>query len=455
MALRAAIATIFMQTKILLVDDETRLRNLLARLLRLEEYEVLEAENIQSGLTLLQLHPTIKVVLLDVRLPDGNGLETVPKVKQINPSAEILLLTAYGTIPDSVQAIKNGAFDYLVKGDDNDKIITLVSKAVEKANLQFRIRELENQVSEKLISLEDIQGESPAILKAKELARKVSHTDTTVLLIGETGTGKELFAQAIHRESNRRTKTFLAINCGAFSRELLESELFGHRAGAFTGATKDKKGLFEEANGGTLFLDEMGEMSLDLQAKLLRVLENREFFRVGDTKPTQVNVRIIAATNRDLLKESQEGHFRADLYYRLSVFQMDLPPLRERLSDLPILAQGLAQSLSRRLRIPFQTIEPDFLKQLSQHNWPGNIRELRNVIERALILSDTGLLKAETLPFHTQNQSIDSFELSVIEQQHIRKVLQHTKGNKTEAARLLGIGLTTLYRKIEEYQLNE
>ncbi len=443
-----------MQTKILLVDDETRLRNLLARLLRLEDYEVLEAENIQSGLNLLRQHPDIKSVLLDVRLPDGSGLDTIPRVKEINPGAEILLLTAYGTIPDSVQAIKNGAFDYLVKGDDNDKIITLVAKAVEKARLQFRIRELENQITEKLISFDEIQGESAGILKAKELARKVAPTDTTVLLIGETGTGKELFAQAIHRESSRRNKTFLAINCGAFSRELLESELFGHRAGAFTGATKDKKGLFEEASGGTLFLDEMGEMSLDLQAKLLRVLENREFIRVGDTKPTQVNVRIIAATNRDLLKESQEGHFRADLYYRLSVFQMELPPLRERLEDVPLLAQGLARSLSQRLRLPFQRIDPDFLQLLGRHQWPGNIRELRNVIERALILADGGVLRSDSLPFQSQDHSVDSFELSTVEQQHIRKVLQYTKGNKTEAARLLGIGLTTLYRKIEEYQLH-
>lgn len=443
-----------MPTKILVVDDETRLRSLLARLLRLEDYEVLEAENIQSGLALLRQHTDVKVVLLDVRLPDGNGLETIPKVKQINSNIEILLLTAYGTIPDSVQAIKNGAFDYLVKGDDNDKIITLVSKAVEKAHLQFRIQELENQVTDKLISFEDIQGESSAMLKAKDLARKVAHTDTTVLLIGETGTGKELFAQAIHRESNRRSKTFLAINCGAFSRELLESELFGHRAGSFTGATKDKKGLFEEANGGTLFLDEMGEMSLDLQAKLLRVLENREFIRVGDTKPTQVNVRIIAATNRDLLKESQSGQFRADLYYRLSVFQVELPSLRERLEDLPLLAHSLAQTLARRMRVPFQGIEPDFLKQLNRHNWPGNVRELRNVIERALILTDNGLLKSDSLPFQTSSSAIDSFELSAIEQQHIQKVLQHTNGNKTETARLLGIGLTTLYRKIEEYHLS-
>ncbi|PMD97175.1 sigma-54-dependent Fis family transcriptional regulator [Siphonobacter sp. BAB-5405] len=443
-----------MENKILIIDDENRLRSLLARLLKLEQYQVLEAENIRSGLKVLEENNDIKVVLMDVRLPDGNGVDTVQKIKQRYPCMEVLLLTAYGTIPDSVTAMKNGAFDYLVKGDDNDKIITLVAKAAEKARLQFRIRELEQQVAGNLYALDQIQGQSPAILRAKDLARKVAHTDTTVLLIGETGTGKELFSQAIHRESNRRTKTFLAINCGAFSRELLESELFGHRAGAFTGALKDKKGLFEEANHGTLFLDEIGELSLDLQAKLLRVLESQEFIRVGDTKPTQVNVRIIAATNRDLLKESQEGHFRADLYYRLSVFQIELPSLRERLDDLPLLAQGLARTLSERLRIPFRSIDPAFLQQLSQHAWPGNIRELRNVIERALILTEDGILRADNLPFR-ESSTLDSFELSAVEQRHIRKVLQHTQGNKTEAARLLGIGLTTLYRKIEEYQLGQ
>ncbi|MBO9640463.1 MAG: sigma-54-dependent Fis family transcriptional regulator [Siphonobacter aquaeclarae] len=445
-----------MTSTLLIIDDETRLRTLLARVLRLEQYEVLEAESLRSGVGLLDKSPEVRVVLLDVRLPDGNGIEAVAKIKAAHPAVEVLLLTAYGTIPDSVLAMKNGAFDYPVKGDDNDRIVTVVSKALEKAQLQARVRELEEQVAGALFSLDDIQGTSPEIVRARDLARRVAQTDTTVLLIGETGTGKELFAQAIHRESSRRAKTFLAINCGAFSRELLESELFGHRAGSFTGATKDKQGLFEEANGGTLFLDEIGELSADLQAKLLRVLETQEFLRVGDTRPTKVNVRILAATNRDLLKESQAGTFRPDLYYRLSVFQIGLPPLRERPGDLPLLAEGLARTLSARLRIPFREIEPAFLRQLSGHSWPGNIRELRNVIERALILNENGVLKAESLPFSLspgQAPAGDSYDLATLERVHIQRVLQHTHGNKTEAARLLGIGLTTLYRKIEEHQL--
>jgi len=260
--------------KILIIDDEEKLRSLLARIISLEDFDVLEAGDCKSGLKKLELSD-IDVVLCDVKLPDGNGVELTSQIKEKHPLVEVILLTAYGNIPDGVQAIKNGAFDYIIKGDDNNRIIPLLNRAIEKGSLAKRVRNLEQQLSKKY-SFDSIIGKSKAILAAIELAKKVAATDTTVLLTGETGTGKEVFAQAIHQSSNRNNKNFVAINCSAFSKELLESEMFGHKAGAFTGAAKDKKGLFDEANGGTIFLDELGEMSLELQAKLLRFLKTGE-----------------------------------------------------------------------------------------------------------------------------------------------------------------------------------
>src|SRR6478672_13297716 len=290
-----------MQGNILIVDDEDKLRSLLKRIITLERFYVQEAVDLKQAKKILE-KDEVEIVLCDVKLPDGNGVDFIQKIKPVHPFTEIILLTAYGNIRDGVQAMKNGAFDYVTKGDDNDKIIPLLNRALEKVQLKKRVQQLEKQVGERY-SFEDVLGESSLIKTAIEMAKKVAPTDATVLLLGETGTGKEVFAQAIHNGSKRIGKPFLALNCSAFTKELLESEIFGHKAGAFTGATKDKKGLIEEANGGTLFLDEIGEMSIDLQSKLLGVLETNEFIKVGDTKPTRVNVRIIAATNRDLKDE--------------------------------------------------------------------------------------------------------------------------------------------------------
>ncbi|MBC7570984.1 MAG: sigma-54-dependent Fis family transcriptional regulator, partial [Spirosoma sp.] len=354
------------------------------------------------------------------------------------------------------------AFDYITKGDDNDRIIPLVSRAVEKAQLQFRIQRLEAQMSHRH-GFDSIIGRSNPIMQAIDLARRVAVTDTTVLLTGETGTGKEVFAQAIHQGSPRRNGPFVAINCGALGREILESELFGHRAGAFTGATRDQKGLFAEADKGTIFLDEIGEMPLDLQAKLLRVLETHEFLRVGDTKPTKTDVRVIAATNRDLAQEAQANHFRLDLYYRLSVFQILLPPLRDRPGDITELAEQFARQDAAKIGRRGVHLSPAFVEKLRQHPWKGNIRELKNVIERAVILAETTAhnlteLTPALLPYEMQDGPLPTdtsaiIDLATLERQHIRRVLRHTNGSKTEAARLLGIGLTTLYRKIQEYGL--
>lgn len=444
-----------MSASILIIDDESKIRSLLARILELEGFAVLQAENAKEGLKLLTNHDIV-VVISDVKLPDANGVELVKQLKAIKPYLEIINLTAYGTIADGVLAIKNGAFDYLTKGDDNDKIIPLVYKAIAKAELQLRVYELEGKINNKY-SFNNILGSAKPIKEAIMLAEKVAMTDTTVLLLGETGTGKEVFAQAIHQQSPRKLKPFVALNCSGFSPELLESELFGYKAGAFTGANKDKKGLLEEANGGTLFLDEIGEMNLDLQAKLLRVLENQSFIKIGATTTNQVNVRIIAATNRNLKEQADAGHFRLDLYYRLSVFIIALPALRERKADIALLADFYLEQFAKKVNRPKPKMEDKLLHALNKHYWKGNVRELKNVMERLVILADGPSLSTQHLPneFFIDSPQSDAFDLQTIEKQHIQKVLAHTKGNKTETARLLNIGLTTLYRKIEEYQLQE
>lgn len=442
--------------QILIIDDEEQLRKLLGRLLSLEGYNILEAGNIKAAGKLLEKEE-VQVILSDVKLPDGNGVQFTSELKRLYPETEVIVLTAYGNIADGVQAIKNGAFDYLTKGDDNNRILPLVSKAMDKAQLQFRIRSLENKIGNKY-DFGNIIGQSKEIKDAIAVAEKVAATDVTVLLLGETGSGKEVFAQAIHRASSRRAQPFVAVNCSAFGREILESELFGHKAGAFTSAIKDKKGFLEEAHNGTIFLDEIGEMAIDLQAKLLRVLETQEFYKVGDSKPIRVNIRIIAATNRELEKEIEAGHFRADLYYRLSAFQIKLPSLNERSKDIPMLASFFLQQFAPKNGKKITGMSEAFSKALQQHNWKGNIRELRNVIERAVILSDAPELDTSSLPFEFQfagpaSVVNSSLTLADVEKQHIIRVLQFAKGNKTKAADIMQIGLTTLYNKIKEYNI--
>ena len=443
--------------KILIIDDEEKLRTLMARIIGLEGFEILEAATCKAALKKLEQF-TADVVLCDVKLPDGNGVDLIKEIKNLYPQIEIILLTAYGNIPDGVQAIKNGAFDYLTKGNDNDKIIPLINRALEKVQLQKRIEKLEQQVGKKY-GFESILGSSPLIQEAIDFAKKVAPTNASVLLLGETGTGKEVFAQAIHTGSLRMGKPFMALNCSAFGKELLESEIFGHKAGAFTGALKDKKGLIEEVNTGTLFLDEIGEMHIDLQSKLLRVLETGEFIKVGDTKSTKVDVRIIAATNRDLQEEVKTGRFREDLFYRINVFTITLPALRDRKKDIPELAVNFLKMFAQKTDKHIDGMSKDFSNHLQNHQWKGNIRELKNVIERAVILAEGSQLTADSLPVELQindthqQSGMSAFELSSVEKLHIQRVLNHTKGNKTEAARLLNIGLTTLYRKIEEYKI--
>ncbi|HZY35729.1 MAG TPA: sigma-54 dependent transcriptional regulator [Mucilaginibacter sp.] len=444
-----------MQSTILIVEDENKFGGLLSRIIEAEGYNVLQAQSARSGLKILE-NEDVRVVISDVKLPDANGVDLVKRIKELHPCVEVINLTAFGSIKDSVKAMKNGAFDYIMKGDDNDRIIPIVNKAVEKANLQFQVSKLEKKLNQHY-SFTDILGKSAAITGAIDLAKKVAHTNTTVLLLGETGTGKEVFSHAIHHESDRRNKPFIAVNCSSFSNELLKSELFGHVAGSFTGATKDKKGLFEEADGGTLFLDEIGEMNLELQARLLRVLEDGTFNRVGDSKHTKVNVRILAATNKDLKYEAENNRFRLDLFYRLAVFTIYLPPLREHREDIEILASHFLKEFSAKLNSKAKKMDESFLKALNHNPWKGNIRELRNVMERAVIISNSDTLTADLLQFEffadSPSDGQSTLNLASIESQYIRKAMSQSKGNKTEASRLLGIGLSTLYRKIEDYKL--
>lgn len=443
---------------ILIIDDEEKLRGLLARIIKSEGFEVVEAPDLKLGFKKLEQND-IDVVLCDVKLPDGNGVDFLQKIKTNFPLTEVILLTAYGNISDGVQAMKNGAFDYIIKGDDNDKIIPLLYKALEKVQLQKKVKQLEKRIMNKY-SFDAIIGKSKALLQVIELAKKVAITDSTVLLTGETGTGKEVFAQAIHENSTRVGKSFVALNCSTFSKELLESELFGHRQGAFTGAVKDKKGFIEEANGGTLFLDEIGEMPLDLQAKLLRVLETNEYITVGDSTPKKSNFRLIAATNRNLKTESEAHRFRSDLYYRLNIFEINLPPLRARAKDIRALTVFFVEKFSVATNKKALEIEDDFLEHLENYSWSGNVRELKNVIERAVILASSNSLTAADLPYEIVNYKensgdtvLSAFAINSMEKLHIQKVLNYTNGNKAEAARLLEIGIATLYRKVEEYRI--
>ncbi|RBL89938.1 sigma-54-dependent transcriptional regulator [Chitinophaga flava] len=443
---------------ILVVEDEEKLRHLLKRIIVLEGFAVHECSSMKTARRILETTP-VDVILSDVMLPDGNGIDLVSHVQERGLQAATILLTAYGNIPDSVRAIKQGAFDYITKGNDNARIIPLLYRALEKVALQRRVLQLEARVGNRYAAFNDILGAAAGIREAKQLAAQAAPSGIPVLLLGETGTGKEMFAQAIHHASTRSEKEFIAINCSAIGKDILESELFGYKAGAFTGASRNKRGLMEEADQGTLFLDEIGEMPLDLQAKLLRVLETSSFIKVGDTRETKVDIRIIAATNRDLVKEIAAGRFREDLYYRLNVFAITLPALRERKEDIPLFAAYFMHLFAGKSGRQVNSMNSEFITQLTMHDWRGNIRELKNVIERAVIVASGTELTPDTLPLdirlhRSPVHQPGAFDLATMEKQHIQWVVRYAAGNKSKAARLLNIGLSTLYRKMEEYSLS-
>ncbi|HCY76042.1 MAG TPA: sigma-54-dependent Fis family transcriptional regulator [Ignavibacteriales bacterium] len=444
-------------SKVLIIDDEPELRNLIRRLLELDGYNVVTAGNKKETLELLK-NNEINIVVSDVRLPDGNGLDLIPVLKKHSPSTEIIILTAYGNIEDGVKAIKAGAFDYIVKGDEDNKLLLVIKNAHEKIRMLNRIDHLEKNVQSKY-SFDSITGISPNLIEVISVAKKVANSTSPILLTGETGTGKEVFAQSIHFESNRKDEPFVAINCSGFAKDLLESEMFGYKAGAFTGAVKNKKGLFEEADRGTLFLDEIGDLDILLQAKLLRVLETNTFIKQGDTKETSVDVRIIAATNKDVKHLIEVEKFRSDLFFRISVIQIDLPPLRKRIEDIKILTDTFIKIFCDKLKKNIPNIDGSFYERISKYNFPGNTRELKNVIERIILLNDKQIITERDLPkefFASLDQNnIDSEKnLQEVEKKHVLAVLKSTDYNKAETAKILGIGLTTLYRKLNEYGLS-
>jgi len=438
---------------LLIVDDERNLRNLLERILSLEGYSVTSCETSKEGLTAIE-NNLFYVALIDVILPDYNGIQLSKEIKEKSPDTEVIVMTAFANIRDGLEAVRNGAFDYIEKDKDEDEIILKVKQAYDKAVLKIKLKELQNKI-DRNFSFNSITGKAKSISGAIELAKKVADTDTTVLLLGETGTGKELFAQAIHESSSRKNKPFIAINCSAIPKDLQESELFGYVKGAFTGAVKDKKGYFEAADGGTIFLDEIGDMSLETQSKFLRVLETNSLTKVGDTKTTHVDVRVISATNKDLKSEIEKVNFKNDLYYRLNTFTIYLPALRERKDDLELLINNFIGNYNDKLNKNISKASEDFISGLKEYSFPGNIRELKNLIERAVILCKGSELMAEDLPEeiyqHKFPVEIQSDSLKEIEKQHILKIYSENKHNKSITAEKLGIGAVTLYRKLKEY----
>ena len=448
-------------SKILIIDDEVQIRTLLTRMMELEGYDVCQAGDCRAALRQLELQ-TPDVALCDVFLPDGNGVDLVLSIKKAVPNVEVILLTAHGNIPDGVQAIKNGAFDYITKGDDNNKIIPLISRAVEKAAMNARLEKLEKKVGQ-AYSFDSILGESKSLKDAVLLAQKVSVTDVPVLLTGETGTGKEVFAQAIHYSSKRARQNFVAVNCSSFSKELLESEMFGHKAGSFTGALKDKKGLFEEANNGTIFLDEIGDLDPSCQVKLLRVLQDQTFEVLGDSRPRKTDIRVVSATNADLRKMVGERIFREDLFYRINLITVKLPALRERREDIPLLARHFADRQAELNGLPRTEFSADALNFLSRLPYPGNIRELKNLVERTILVSGKSTLDASDFDAQylrpnepvkaSDASSLAGMTLDEIERQTILQALDRHKGNLSQVAMTLGISRAALYRRLEKFNI--
>ena len=439
--------------RILVVDDEAAMRQSLKDWLMEDDYEVDLAASGEDAISMAR-DRSWDIILLDLKMPGMDGLETMSRLKKMIPETEILMMTAYGSIDTAVQAMKEGAFDYLVKPFDPDEIDMLIKKIVAHKELVLENILLRKKLAERH-QYDEIIGKGDAMQGVFDLISRVARTDSTVLITGESGTGKELIAQAIHGNSNRCYMPFIAVSCGALPDSLLESELFGYEKGAFTGAENSKKGRFEMANKGTLFLDEIGDISLKTQVDLLRVLQQRELMRLGSEEVIKVDVRILAATNRDLQKAIKENRFREDLYYRLNVISIHVPPLRERKEDIPLLVKAFIEKYCLELNKEVVKIAPSALKLLLGYDWPGNVRELENVIERALVIGSGKKIASEDLPF--SRKEIEPYEfpksLKMMEKLHIERILDESDWNISLAARELGIDRQTLYNKIEKYQI--
>ena len=439
---------------ILVVDDEFSVRDSLCNWFKIEGYRVDTAGNGMEALKKLQ-EDVWDIVLVDIKMPGMDGMELQRQIKKIDNTMIVIIITAYATVDTAVEAMKEGAYDYLSKPIDPDKLSILVRNAVNQRRLVAENLQLREKVVE--LSLQDeIVGESPQVKKILEMIDTVAQTDATVMIRGESGTGKELVAQAIHGKSNRRYFPIISINCGAFPEGLLESELFGHEKGAFTGAQHKRKGKLEMANGGTLFFDEIGNITMKMQMDLLRVIETKQFTPLGSNKVVNVDFRVIAATNSDLEKKVTEKDFREDLYYRLNVFSIQIPPLRERTGDIPPIARYFLEKYARSMNKNVTDISPEAMKILIQYDWPGNIRELRNTIERALVVvgkknriepDDLNLL------FLSKASATGGDSLEDIEKVHIRRILEQSDWNISKSAETLKIDRVTLYNKIKKYGL--
>jgi len=440
--------------KILIVDDEQIVRDSLTHWFEEDGYQVSSAADAFDVLKDLQ-PGKYDIMLVDIKMPKMSGLELLEKVKEIDPDCIVIIITAYASVPSAVQALKNGAFDYVTKPIDPDELSHLIKNAIKQKALKKENIALRTSIDE-MFSFEGLIGESPEMKKVFELIKIVAPQDTTVMIRGESGTGKELIARAIHMNSPRKYYPIIPVNCGAFTETLLESELFGHEKGAFTGAQYRRKGKIEMANGGTLFLDEVGSVSPKMQVELLRVLESKQFTRVGGSEIVKVDFRLISATNENLEKLVEEGRFREDLYYRLNVFTIYIPPLRERRSDIPILANHFVQKFARQMNKPILKISDEAMEILLNHSWPGNVRELENAIERAMVVGKPPEIKPSDLPFHLEK--VNSFEtdsLEEVEKNHIQRVLKKYDWNISKAATALNIDRVTLYNKIKKYGLQK
>jgi DNA-binding NtrC family response regulator len=438
---------------ILVVDDEFSVRDSLYNWFKNEGYRVDTAENGMEALKKLQEGPW-DIALVDIKMPGMDGMELQRHIKKIDSTIILIIITAYATVDTAVEAMKEGAYDYLSKPIDPDKLSILIRNAVNQRRLIAENIQLKQKVEE--LSLQDeIVGESPQIKKILEMIDTVAKTDATVMIRGESGTGKELVAQAIHGKSNRRYFPIISINCGAFPEGLLESELFGHEKGAFTGAQYKRKGKLEMANGGTLFFDEIGNITMKMQMDLLRVIETKQFTPLGSNKVVNVDFRIIAATNSDLEKKVAEKDFREDLYYRLNVFSIQIPPLRERTADIALIARHFLEKYARSMSKDVTDISPEALKMLIQYNWPGNIRELRNTIERALVVvGDKDQIEPDDLNLlFLSKGSPPGDSLEEIEKVHVQRILEQSDWNISRSAEILKIDRVTLYNKIKKYGL--
>ncbi len=456
----------YMSQKILIVDDEQKIRLILTQILKDEGFTV---QDVGSGKSAIENVDNLlpDLILMDQNMPGMNGIETMEEIKSRHPEITIIILTAFGSIPLAVEAIKKGAYDYIAKPFDNDELLLLIQRALEHRRLTEEVSHLKKQLQEKY-SFKNILGVNPKMQKVFEQINRVCATDATVLIQGESGTGKELIMKAIHFHSHRKDKPLVTVNCGAIPINLLESEFFGHEKGAFTDAKERKIGKFEQAQGGTIFLDEVGELPLDAQVKLLRVLDDRKVTRIGGTEAIPLNVRVITATNKNLAEEVKKGTFRLDLFYRLNIVTINVPPLRERKQDLPLLVEHFIEKYNKRLGMAVKSVSKSAMSYLQDYAWPGNVRDLENAIQSAMILVPDDTIRAEDLPLRLRGYPEITGETEVgnrgledqvrditskIEKELIVKALDKCHQNKTNTADYLRISRKTLFNKMKQYGL--